>query len=462
MSTLFSPRYSIQGGRTTGVVPAAAHPRSGRGRRGRAGRFLRALAAAGIVLALLGLVASAAVYVVLGGLTNPVHFDSLAEVVPGIRVNILVLGLDAPIYNGRAVPEFDVRKATGSRTDTMMLVTVDRENKEVCILSLPRDTRTIIAGREEYGYDKLGHAHAYGGPDMIVATLSRLLDIPIHYYVRVNSAGVAKIIDLLGGVEIYVERDMHYNDPYQDLHIDLKKGLQVLDGDKAVQYLRYRSGSDIERIERQQKFLLALKDQLFQLGTISKIPSLVDEVVTCVDTNMTPSEMLSFAKLALKMGDATVRTGTLPGENALIEDPGCPPLWYWALDEDACAAIVDEFVFGVDPTANAEITVEVQNGTNVNGLAARFAAELERQGYNVVAVTDAERKDHKVTQVVDRSRSKDKLRRLSRAVLRYLPGAEVGGARPIEGKPDFTIILGEDYAAEASSSASLGRSVGWR
>ena len=434
--------------------PAGRGSGSGSGRRGgpkagRTGRLaLRVLAIAGIGLVGLVLLGGVTLYTVLNGLTNPVHFDSLAQVVPGTRINVLVMGLDAPLdAQLHAQPNFDIHTAKGSRTDTMMLFSIDPQAKEVGILSLPRDSRVIIAGREQYGYDKLGHAHAYGGPDMAVATVSRLLGVPINYYVRVNSAGVAKIIDTLGGVEIYVEKDMHYNDPYQDLHIDLKKGLQTLNGDQAVQYLRYRSdGNDITRIERQQKFIKALKDQLFSLGTITKLPALLSQVSDCIDTNMTAGEMLSYARLAAKLDNVTIKTGVLAGEVATIQDPGREPLSYWVLHPDENERIVDEVIWGVDPQVNAGISVEVQNGTTTPGLAARFADELKRQGYNVVAVTDAPRQDYATTEVIDRSRDADKLRRLSQAVLRYAPGAKVGRARAAEGKPDFTVILGQDYA----------------
>ncbi len=420
----------------------------------------RALAVAGIAAVCLVLITSISLYIVLNGLTNPVHFDSLAKVVPGARVNILVMGLDAPLdANLHARPEFDIHKAKGSRTDTMMLFSVDTKSKEVGILSLPRDSRVIIAGREDYGYDKLGHAHAYGGPEMILATVSRELNVPINYYVRVNSAGMAKIIDSIGGVEIYVEHDMHYNDPFQDLHIDLAKGLQTLNGDQAVQYLRYRSdGSDITRIERQQKFIQALKEQLFSLGTISKLPSLLGQLSDCIDTNMTAGEMLSYARLAAKFDGVTIKTGVLAGDIATVQDPGREPLSYWVINEAECAKVVDQIVWGVDPEANSGISVEIQNGTAVPGLATRFADELRRQGYDVLAVTDAAKQDYKSTEVIDRSRDDDMLRRLSQAVLRYVPEAQVGRARQQEDKALFTVILGQDYATFVALGAGFGSS----
>jgi LCP family protein required for cell wall assembly len=427
-----------------------------RNRRGHA--LARALAITGIVVIALVFISGVALYVVLNGLTNPVHFDSLAKTVPGARVNILVMGLDAPLDSHyHAQPNFDIHTASGSRTDTMMLFSVDPKTSEVGILSLPRDTRTIIVGREDYGYDKLGHAHAYGGPDMTVATVSNLLSVPIHYYVRVNSDGVAKIIDRLGGVEIYVEHDMHYHDPYQDLNIDLQQGLQVLNGEQAAQYMRYRSdGNDITRIERQQKLITALKEQVFSLGTITRIPSLIGEISDAVDTNLTAGEMLTYARMAAKLSDVVIKTGFLPGENTTITDPGREMLWYWLPDFDEAAPIIDEILWGVDSRVNSSITIEVQNGTSVADLGSRFADELRRQGYNVVAVVDADRPDYQETEVIDRSRDEDKLRRLSQAVLRYVPDANLGRARPQAERPEFTIILGQDYATLVATESGYG------
>ena len=427
----------------------------GRRRGGRSRSALRALAVLGLAIVVLALAGGITLYVVLNGLTNPVHFDSLAKTLSGTRVNILVMGLDAPVNKaGQAIPDFDIHKGWTSRTDTMMLFSLDPEAGDISLLSLPRDSRVIIAGREAEGYDKLGHAYAYGGADMAIATVSRLLGAPIHYYVAVNSAGVASIIDLLGGVELYVEMDMRYRDPYQDLNIDLRQGLQLLDGDKAVQYLRFRSGSDVDRIARQQKLLVALKEQVLRLGTLAKIPAIAGQLGDCVATNMTPGEMLSYARLVARLDQVTFKTATLPGENAAIEDPGKMLLWYWALNEAECRRVVDEIVWGVDAQANAGITVEIQNGTTVPGLATQFAAELTRQGYNVVSTTDAVRSDYKTTEVIDRSRDSDKLRRLSQAVLRYLPDADLGRARPIEERAQFTVILGQDYAAFIASNGA--------
>lgn len=426
---------------------------SGRSRR----LALRILAITGISIVGLAIVAALGFYIVLNGLTNPVHLDSLAEVVPGARVNILVMGLDAPLdSNLHAIPNFDIHKSQGSRTDTMMLFSIDPDAGQVSLLSLPRDSRVIISGREDYGYDKLGHANAYGGADMLVATVSKLLNVPIHYYIRVNSAGVAKIIDTLGGVEIYVESNMNYEDPYQDFQVHLQKGLQTLNGEQAVGYLRYRPGSDIDRITRQQKFISALKDQLFSLGTIAKLPALLSQVSDTMDTNMTAAEMLSYTRMAAKLSSVTVTTATLPGEIATVQDPGREPLSYWRLHDDEIRTVVDSLLWGVDPQANASISVEVQNGTTTPDLAARFADELTRQGYNVVAVVDAQKQDHKTTEVIDRSKDDAMLRRLSQAVLRYVPGAQVGRARQIEGKALFTVIVGQDYATFIASGAGYG------
>jgi len=424
-------------------------------RKGPGRRVGRWLAVGGLALAMIILTLGVATWVFLSGLTNPGEFVSLAEAVPGTRVNILVMGLDAPIsLSGRAIPDFDIHGTVYSRTDTMFLVSVDTETADVGVLSLPRDTRVVISGREDFGYDKLGHAHAYSGnPDALVATVSDLLDVPIHYYVRINSQGLAAIVDRLGGVPLDVEEDMHYVDAYQDLVIDIQAGYQILDGEKAVGYVRYRGGlSDIDRIGRQQKFMNAFKDKLFTLGGITRVPGLIGEMANFVDTNMTASEMVSYAGLAAQVDMPSVKMGTVPGDIRTVEDPGRMPLSYYVVNTEELAAMVDELVWGVDPAANAAIEVEVKNGTDVPGLATRFAQELTRQGYNVVSISDTAGVQCEATEIIDRSTDDDKLRRLSQAVLRYLPGAELGHALATEDSAEFTVILGRDYAELVSSA----------
>ena len=153
----------------------------------------------------------------------------------------------------------DRRADDVGRSDTLMVASVDMDSHKAALLSVPRDTRVAIDG---HGYDKINHAYAFGGHELSKSTVERLLGTHIAHYVIIDTKAFQRIIDALGGVDIDVDKRMHYEDPWDDnggLVIDLYPGQQHLDGAKAIQYVRYRDGEgDIGRIGRQQKFMKAV------------------------------------------------------------------------------------------------------------------------------------------------------------------------------------------------------------
>ncbi len=206
----------------------------------------------------------------------------------------------------------DQRAGEPSRADTMMLAIINTDNPELQLLSIPRDTRTIIPGR---GYDKLNHAQAYGGPSLLMEAINDMLDIEIDGYVQLNFNSFKEIIDILGGVEYNVEIRM-YN---ADENINLQPGKQVLDGDKALQYVRYRNSTgDIGRVERQQKFIKELIDQKLKLRNVLKIPELVGEAHRSVKTNISLKDMVSIAMAMKELENEKVTSEILPGKAQYI------------------------------------------------------------------------------------------------------------------------------------------------
>ena len=145
------------------------------------------------------------------------------------RINVLLLGTD----DGDSE---DFGKDTPKRTDAMLLVSFDPENSQVSVLSLPRDTRVTIPGRR--GHDKINAAYAYGGVNLAKRTVANLLQVPVNHYMQVDWQGFIKVVDMLGGVDLDVEQDMDYEDPYADLKIHLKKGKQHLNGGTATDYVK--------------------------------------------------------------------------------------------------------------------------------------------------------------------------------------------------------------------------------
>ena len=252
-------------------------------------------------------VASASYYWFAGGLTSE-DKEKGSIVSPQNKVNIMVLGVDE-------------RGDDEGRSDTLFVMTVDTNTKEIAMLSIPRDTRVKIPGKS---WDKINHAYAYGGHKLSKQAVEGLLGIKIDHHIMINIAGFKKIIDAVGGVTIDVEKRMYYNDPYDDnggLVIDLRPGIQHMDGATAIQYVRYRDeDGDIGRVERQQKFLKALMNEVASPSVIKKIPAIIREISSVLQSDMSTSEMLNLAKIFNEASKKGLKTDMVPGKPAYIDD----------------------------------------------------------------------------------------------------------------------------------------------
>ena len=199
-------------------------------------------------------------------------------------------------------------------SDSMLVLRFDPGKEKVSVLSIPRDTRVYIEG---HGVRKINHANKYGGPALTANVASELLGgIKIDRYVRVNVQGVEKLIDALGGVTVNVPKDMKYNDFSQHLYIDLKKGIQHLDGDKAMQFLRYRYDGlgDISRVQRQQMLMRSTVEQTLKPATVIKVPKLLSVIQSHLDTNLTVRELMALSNFASQTDRSGIKMMMLPGD----------------------------------------------------------------------------------------------------------------------------------------------------
>ncbi|MHB8106857.1 MAG: LCP family protein [Candidatus Cryosericum sp.] len=227
-------------------------------------------------------------------------------------INILLLGADSRT------------KDDPGRTDTIMLVRLDPVTKHVLLLSLPRDTRVTIPG---HGVNKLNEAsggyYRDGGTKLLVDTITTdlLPGLHIDYTVKTDFAGFAAIIDALGGVTIDVEERMYYK--AVDVFIDLKPGVQHLDGKHALEYVRFRmdavgdfgtwSGEDHGRVERQKKFVAALVDQTKNVRTLFRLPAIIRAVQAAVKTDMPFSVMARIGMTYKDVAAKNVESVPFPG-----------------------------------------------------------------------------------------------------------------------------------------------------
>lgn len=275
-------------------------------------------------------------------LSNLAIVDFLLAVAPKTYldgVNVLALGLD------------DTKDV--QRSDTIMVMHLDFKHQRIGVLSIPRDTRVNIPG---VGYSKINHAFARGGEELSRETVSQFLGVPIEYYIVLRLKGLESVVDELGGVMIDVKKDMYYQDQSGDLHIDLKKGSQNLDGKQAMEYLRFRhdKDADIGRIERQQGFVQAVSNQLFRSRQVFIIPNLVQKLRRNFETNLSFTQIIGLASQCRKaFRDGRIETSTVPGVPVLIDG-----LSYWQADMGATDKIVQKVLSGVDRQTQIDTRVE--------------------------------------------------------------------------------------------------------
>jgi LCP family protein required for cell wall assembly len=247
------------------------------------------------------------------------------------RMTVLVMGVDS---NGR-----DAERFTNTRSDTMILVSMDPIARKVGIVSIPRDSRIKISGN--HGMDKINAAHALGGPALSVQTVAETFGIPVDHYVVVDTQALKDLCQLLGPVEVLVEKEMHYHDWAAHLHIDLKPGLQTLTPEQVEQYVRFRHDAkgDIGRIERQQWFFRAAARKMRDPQFLLKLPELVRMAHDYVRTDLSLDDMARIATFAKDVHPEDVVTATLPGEAEMINGGS-----YWIPDMDGSRGVFNRML----------------------------------------------------------------------------------------------------------------------
>ena len=386
------------------------------------------------------------------------------------RINVLLLGIDR--RGG---------KGWGYRTDTIIIVTVDPSHMTAGMLSIPRDLQLPIPGNGEdrintanvYGYS---HRYPGGGPALLKRTIEVDFHIPLDYYVMIDFNGFNRIIDTLGGVDVNVPKTLHdtkYPDPkpgdphaYKTVHFDT--GWQHMNGARALEYARSRmSTSDFDRAKRQQRILVAIREKVLNLNLIPKLPALTATTMDTVKTDMTLDEMMELARLVPQIDMTNVKQkviekpmvyGYRRGDGAAVQLPK------WDLINQVVAELFTTPVVVVPTPTPAPPTptptlapdqieelqklasegacIAVQNGTAEPNFAARVAAMLMEQGYQVVEFGDADRLDYPNTVVVDYT---SKTFTLERLVAKFQVTPEnVRHSPNLRSQIDIRVIVGQD------------------
>jgi LCP family protein required for cell wall assembly len=369
------------------------------------------------------------------------------------RVNILLLGTDKrPAELGP------------SRTDTMIVLTLDPTTKTAGMLSIPRDLWVSIPG---YAEGRINTAHFVGerdkypggGPALAKKTVQYTLGVPIHYYIRINFDGFEKLIDVIGGVTIDVKEAIH-DTKYPDnnfgyMTVDIPAGVQHMDGKTALQYARARHGSsDFYRARRQQDVIKAVRDKMLSLDIpLTRIPEILRVVGDSVQTDLSLSEMYALAKLARDIPLEQIQSAVI--DEALTTSQITPDGADVLIPNRAKIRELVNQVFGgpgaATPASEQQLIaqeaakVDVQNGTLTPGLAQRASDYLKGLGFVVASVSNAERSDYATSVLIDYAGKTNTVNALARRFKVAPDSVRRSAIQP--GEVDVRLILGQDYAA---------------
>lgn len=394
------------------------------------------------------------------------------------RVNVLLLGMGGKGHDG------------GYLTDTIMLASLQPSTGNVALVSVPRDLLVPIEG---HGWRKINNVNAFAemeepgsGGRAISQALTKVLDVPIDYYIRVDFDGFMQIVDELGGIDVEVENtledpqypirgreeDPDYNSRYEHLYIPA--GRQHMDGSLALKYARSRhalgiEGSDFARSRRQQLVLQAVKEKLLSSSLILR-PHTVSKVLSAVSDNVSTNlkiwEIVKLWDIVKDTEQSQIVSEVLDnGPDGLLVDgrsaEGAYVLQPRAGDFSEVQYLIKNIFSDAPPEQKSAVVkeypkIEIQNGTWVNGLGQRTATDLEKYGFDIIELGNASRQNHTESLLFDltygeKMSALETLKERTGAKVHY--GLDKWLASEIEARnaertdvvmPDFILILGQD------------------
>lgn len=372
------------------------------------------------------------------------------------RVNILLLGID----------ERESEEGPW-RTDTMLVVSVDPLTKSAGMLSIPRDLWVPIPGYGEGRINTanyLGDAYDYpgGGTALAMRTMQYNLGVPVHYYVRIDFQGFVELINLIGGIDVYVQHEI--NDPtYPDAHygydpLYVPAGWVHMDGELALKYARTRHSGrgDFDRAQRQQQVLMAILDKVTRLNLLPQLlpqaPQMWQTLSSSVQTDLTPDQIVRLANLATQIPKENIRTAVI--------DENYTQMWETPDGQQVLVPVRDrirelrDYIFVSGPAvpsaedaaarlAAEAASVHVQNGTAVPGLAQATSEYLQSQGIPVAGYGNADRSDYASSLILVYTGKVFTAETIA-YILNLPPTALVQSPNP-QAPADIVVILGADY-----------------
>lgn len=342
---------------------------------------------------------------------------------------------------------------SGNMTDSIMACRYDPKTQKAYMLSIPRDTFIGNSEANATTSDKINCVYNIKKDPMnTVKAVNKVTGLNLKYYVFVDTKALTEIVDAIGGVEFDVPIDMEYDDTSKDntLHINLKKGTQKIDGNKAEQLLRFRHNNDgssypkeygdndLGRMHTQRDFIKATLNQTIRANNIFKLNELLDIVNKHVKTNLSVSLIKDYIPYAVNFDTENLQSDMLPNESKKINE-----IWFVkVIDSEAEKLVNDMFFGGTKDTSNEEkyITVELLNGTGDSEKLEPALKALENNGFDVVKVGNTTAQ--KTSSITNRTKQEDDTISKVKSLLN-IKSKTTTGKNNVDA--DLTITLGKDY-----------------
>lgn len=354
-------------------------------------------------------------------------------------------------------------------TDTIMVASYNPNTQKATLLSIPRDTYTGKNPAKATAYEKINALYSRKHrPDETLAAINEITGLNIEYYVIVKTEALIKLVDVIGGVTFNVPIDMDYDDPTQDLHIHIKAGEQVLDGDKAEQVVRFRHNNngtsypeeygdnDLGRMRTQREFIMQVVKQTAQPGNIFKIGEILDVAKEYVITNIDFNVAKDYIPYVVEFDTQNLLTDMLPGTAPDWNKTNGVSIFVY--DKKETQKLVEELFFDRDieetseeqenttgnettaTSSKSDISIEVLNGSGDSEDLQKVVNQIKGAGYKVTR-TGSTNTTSKTT-IVNKKNVKESLLKNMKDVIGT---GIIQNSESSSSKVDVTIIIGTDY-----------------
>ena len=353
-------------------------------------------------------------------------------------------------------------------SDTIIVASYNPNTQKATLLSIPRDTYVGKNKNKVSGMDKI-NALYQKSPQKTLDAINDITGLDIQYYIVIENDALIELVDVIGGVEFDVPIDMEYDDPTQDLHINLNAGMQKLDGNKAEQLVRFRHNNDgstyspdygtedIGRMRTQREFMKAVLTQTLQAKNILKLGNILEVAFDNIETNIQLSVAKDYLPYIVDFNTENLQNETLPGTTDRI--PKNTGLWFFIHDEDETDELIQKLFYSnqedesIDETntntnsvssntvvTNSEIKIEVLNGSGSSSKLTKLTNLLKKEGYNVYK-TGTTKQTSKTT-IVNKTNQNTSV---SQNIKSLLGVGTISNKTNSSSNVDYTITIGKDY-----------------